>query len=342
MTESSARPIGSALVPLAALVIVLAAMRAATDIVVPFLLVLFIAILCEPAVEWLARRGLGRGMAVGVVFAVFIVLELVLVVAVGGAYQRFSEKLPFYQQRIEELRASGIGVLARVGIEAGDRPVLRALDAGVVMVAVRDLLVSLGGILTNSFLILLAVIFLLLEAPALNDRLTASHRSGRGLPDLSGLFQGINRYMGIKALISVLTGAADALGLWLLGVDFPLIWGFLVFLLNFIPNIGSIIATIPPVLLALVQLGPWSALATLIIFLAVGMILGNVLEPRLLGRGLGISSLVVLLSLVFWGWLLGPVGMLLSVPLTMVVKLALEDREETRWVALLLGGGGPK
>jgi predicted PurR-regulated permease PerM len=263
---------------------------------------------------------------------------LALVAGIGGAYQRFSEALPFYQKRIEELTGSAASFLARFGIDLADRPALKALDLSVVMVFVRDLLISLGGVLTNSFVILLAVIFLLLEAPALNVRLAANHESDRGLLDFSSLFQGINRYMGIKALISALTGVADALGLWLLGVDFPLIWGFLVFLLNFIPNIGSIIATIPPVLLAFVQLGPWSALATLGVFLTVDMILSNVLEPRLLGRGLGISSLVVLLSLVFWGWLLGPVGMLLSVPLTMAVKLALEARDQTRWVGLLLGG----
>ena len=338
MSDGIAKPLGSALVTLAALVIVLAGMRAAAEIVVPFLLILFIAILCAPPVEWLTGKGLGRGTAITVVLAVFVLVELIMVAAVGGAYQRFSASLPFYRQRIAVLTESASDLLARFGIQLGERGLADALDFSVVMVFVRDLLVSLGGILTNSFLILLAVIFLLLEAPALNARLAADHESGRGVPDFTNLFQGINRYMGIKTLISALTAIADAVGLWFLGVDFPLIWGFLVFVLNFIPNIGSIIATIPPVLLALVQLGPWSALATLGFFLTVDMILSNVLEPRLLGRGLGISSLVVLLSLVFWGWLLGPVGMLLSVPLTMAVKLALEARPETRWVGQLLGG----
>ena len=338
MGDSNVKPVGSALVTLAALVIVLAGMRAAAEIVVPFLLVLFIAILCAQAVEWLTAKGLGRGTAVGVVLGVFIVIELLLVAALGGAYERFSEALPFYEQRFASLTEEATGLLQRFGIRIDPRRMVGALDMSAVMVAVRDLLVSVGGALTNSFLILLLVIFLLLEAPALNDRLAADDGSGRRLPEFAGLFQGINRYMAMKALIGALTGIADAMGLWLLGVDFPLLWGFLVFVLHFIPNIGSIIATVPPVLLALVQLGPWSALAVLVVFLVVDMILSNVLEPRLLARGLGMSSLAVVLSLVFWGWLLGPVGMLLSVPLTMAVKLALEARPETRWAGQLLGG----
>ena len=272
-------PWASGLVHLAALVIVLAAMRAAVPIVVPFLLVLFIAILCEPVVRYLTRKGLGRGASVAVVLVVVVVLGLVLVAAVGSAYQRFSAALPLYQQRIGELTERTAGALAGLGIDVGDRPLLKALDLSVVMVLARDVLLSLGGVLTDSFLILLAVIFLLLEAPALNDRLAARPASGRGRVDLSSLFAGINRYMATKALLSLLAAVCDAIGLWVLGVDFPVIWGLLAFLLNFIPNIGAIIATVPPVLLALVLLGPGSALATTVLFLGVGMLVGNVLEP---------------------------------------------------------------
>jgi predicted PurR-regulated permease PerM len=342
MTSSAATPSRSGLVHLAALVIVLAAMRAAAPIVVPLLLVLFIAILCDPVVQYLTRRGLGRGASVAVVLVGVVVLGLVVVVAVGGAYQRFSDALPLYQQRIGELTERAVSVLARRGIDVGNRPILQALDLSVVMVFTRDLLRSLGGVLTNSFLILLAVILLLLEAPTLNARLAGRPASGRGHPNLSSLFAGINRYMATKALISLFAAVCDVIGLLVLGVDFPVIWGLLAFLLNFIPNIGAIVATVPPVLLALVQLGPGSALATLALFLGVGMIVGNILEPRLVGRRLGLSSFVVLVSLVFWGWLLGPVGMLLAVPLTMAVRLALESREESRWIALLLGGESTK
>jgi predicted PurR-regulated permease PerM len=143
--------------------------------------------------------------------------------------------------------------------------------------------------------------------------------------------------MGIKTWTSMLTGVLVSLWLWLLGVDHAQLWGVMAFLLNYVPNIGSFIAAVPAVLLALVQLGPGSALLAALGYLVVNIIIGNVIEPRFMGKGLGLSTLVVFLSLVFWGWVLGPVGMLLSVPLTITVKLALDSKPETRWLGVLLG-----
>jgi predicted PurR-regulated permease PerM len=115
------------------------------------------------------------------------------------------------------------------------------------------------------------------------------------------------------------------------------LWGLLALLLNYIPNIGSILASVPAILLALIQLGVGKAVIVLVGYLVINIIIGNVLEPKIMGRGLGLSTLVVFLSLVFWGWVFGPVGMLLSVPLTMTVKIALDSNEDTRWISTLLG-----
>ena len=120
----------------------------------------------------------------------------------------------------------------------------------------------------------------------------------------------------------------------LIGVDYHVLWGLLAFLLNFIPTFGSILAAVPPVLLAIVQLGFGEALMTAALYVAVNVIVGSILEPRFMGKGLDLSSLVVFLSLVFWGWILGPVGMLLSVPLTIMLKIALESSPDTHWAAV--------
>jgi len=149
----------------------------------------------------------------------------------------------------------------------------------------------------------------------------------------------IKRYLAIKTMTSLLTGAVIGISLAFLGVENAVLWGLLAFMLNYVPNIGSIIAAVPSVLFALVQLGVGGALATAAVFAVVNVIIGSVLEPRLMGRGLGLSTLVVFVSLVFWGWVLGPVGMFLSVPLTMTIKIALEAREGTRWIAVMLGSG---
>ncbi len=145
--------------------------------------------------------------------------------------------------------------------------------------------------------------------------------------------------MGIKTWTSLLTGVVITIGLAILGVDLALLWGVLAFLLNFVPNIGSIIAAVPAVLVSLLQYGLGTACVVVVLYVVVNMVVGNVLEPRWMGRGLDLSTLVVFASLVFWGWVLGPVGMVLSVPLTMTVKIALEDHPDTRWMGILLGGG---
>jgi predicted PurR-regulated permease PerM len=147
----------------------------------------------------------------------------------------------------------------------------------------------------------------------------------------------LREYMSMKTIISMMTGVIIALAMWLIGLDYPMLWGVLAFMLNFVPNIGSIIAAVPAVMLALVQLGGTSALLVTAVYVAVNILIGSVIEPRYMGKGLGLSTLVVFVSLVFWGWVLGPVGMLLSVPLTITVKLALDCKPETQWLGHLLG-----
>ena len=148
--------------------------------------------------------------------------------------------------------------------------------------------------------------------------------------------QSVNSYLAIKTVVSIFTGLLAGTWLYFLGVDHYLLWAVLAFLFNYIPNIGSIIAAVPAVLMALVQFGAGEAGLVALGYVTINTVMGNVIEPRFMGRGLGLSTLVVFLSLIFWGWLLGSVGMLLSVPLTMIVKIALESREESRWLAILL------
>jgi predicted PurR-regulated permease PerM len=157
------------------------------------------------------------------------------------------------------------------------------------------------------------------------------------LPRFESFSETINRYMAIKTTTSALTGIlAYALNV-LLGVDFAVLWGLLAFLLNYVPNIGSFIAAVPAVLLAAVQLGLGEAAFLGVAYFALNTVVGGMFEPRFMGQGLGLSTLVVWLSLVFWGWALGPVGMLLSVPLTVTLRIALEHRPDTHWIAVLLG-----
>ena len=191
--------------------------------------------------------------------------------------------------------------------------------------------------LSNGFLILLTVIFILAEAWTFPRKLrTVLDDPERDLPHFERFAENINRYIAIKTTVSIATGAFVSLALWIIGVDHAILWGLLAFLLNYVPTIGSAIAAVPPVLLALIQLGGGHALAVAAVFVVVNVVMGNVVEPRFMGRSLGLSTLAVFLSLVFWGWMLGPVGTMLSVPLTMTAKIALEANPATAWLAHLL------
>lgn len=328
------------LILMAAFVIIVAGMKLAAPMLVPFLLSVFIAIICAPPLVWL-QRYLPSWLALLVVLSAIFVFWLSVVLLVGGSVQDFSARIPAYQQRLANETVGALAQLQRFGIEVSETTVREALDPGAAMSLLGRFLSGFGGLLTNAFLILLTVIFILLEASALPvklQRLWAEKQSNNpaAAEHLRLIADSVQNYMGIKTGISLLTGIVIALSLAALGLDYPLLWGLLAFLLNFVPNIGSIIAAVPAVMLAFIQLGAGSAGLVAGLYVVVNVLVGNVIEPRVMGKGLGLSSLVVFLSLVFWGWVFGPVGMLLSVPLTMIARIILDGSEGGHWVAVLL------
>lgn len=321
----------------AAFVILVAGMKAAQPILVPFLLSVFIAIISAPSMFYLQRRGLPTAIALLLVLAAVISMLFLVAILVGNSIEDFRQSLPLYQSRLQDQLGALISLFAKVGINLSLGEVQAYFDPGVVMRMVANTLNGLGSVLTNGFLILLTVAFILAEASSFPAKLhRVLDRPEHSLPGFDHFLQTVKQYMAIKTWVSLATGAIVWLGLWLLGVDYPFLWGVMAFFLNYVPNIGSIIAAIPAVLLALIQLGWGHALAVALLYLAINIVMGNVVEPRYMGKGLGLSTLVVFLSLIFWGWVLGPVGMLLSIPLTMTVKIAMDNNEETRWIAILL------
>ncbi|MDX8402686.1 MAG: AI-2E family transporter [Mariprofundaceae bacterium] len=328
-------PMQGALVSAAALVVVVAGMQAAQSLLVPFLLAAFIAIICLPPLSWLNRRGMPPEVAILLIALALVVVGGAVAGFVGASIADFTRNLPRYQAGLQGWSRQALDWLAAHGLDVGS---LRdQLDPAMAMGMAGNLLAGFGNALANTFLIVLTVIFLLIEAVALPHKWQAMGTHAPDTAHFERFVQSVNAYLAIKGWVSLATGVLIAGWLAALGVDYPLLWGLVAFLFNFVPNIGSIIAAVPAVLLALVQLGPGSALATAAGYAAVNIVMGNVIEPRFMGRGVGLSTLVVFVSLVFWGWVLGPVGMLLSVPLTMIVKLALESSEQTRWIAVLIG-----
>ena len=182
---------------------------------------------------------------------------------------------------------------------------------------------------------MILVVFILLELSSFRKKIRINSTSA--LIQVDQVVNNLNRYFAIKTVISFFTGVFITIAMTIVGVDFPILWGALAFLLNFIPNIGSIIAAIPAVLLALIQLGTLEAIIVAVIFTIVNFTIGSIAEPKLMGKNLGLSTLIIFVSLVFWGWVLGTVGMLLSIPLTMTLKIILDSRKSTRWIGVMIG-----
>lgn len=331
------------LLTLAAFVIVVAGMRAAQPLLVPFLMAVFIAIICTGPMQWLQQRRVPAVLAILIIMLVILAVGTTILALVGSSASDFTRAIPGYQEKLRTQTLELLPLLEKLGIRISPGDLLDYFDPGKVMQLVASTLARTGGVLTNTFLILLTVVFILLEAAGMPAKLRrALENPESSLNSFERLSDGVRQYLAIKTLVSLATGILIALWLWLLGLDYPLLWGLVAFLLNYVPNIGSIIAAIPAVLLSLVQLGPSQTLLVAGGYIAANVLIGSVVEPRLMGRKLGLSTLIVFLSLVFWGWVLGPVGMLLSVPLTMIVKIALEVNPQTSWLAVLLGSEVPR
>ena len=326
------------LVTIAAFVVVVAGISAAKDILVPFLLAAFIAIISAPPLFWLQRKGLPTWLAILVVILGVLIIALLMAWLVGSSVENFSRDLPVYETELRQQMTLVMDWLERFGVNVSGLAVTEIFNPGAAMTLVATLLNGLGNVLANGFLILMTVVFILLEASSFPAKL----RTVLGGPEYSlvhfdDFISNVKHYMAIKTLFSLANGTLVAIWLVFVGVDYPLLWGLLAFALNYIPNIGSIIAAVPAVFVAIVQLGFMKAAVTAAGYVVINQLIGSVIEPRFMGRGLGLSTLVVFLSLLFWGWVLGPVGMLLSVPLTITAKMALDSRDDTRWVAVLLG-----
>jgi len=321
----------------AGFVIVVAGMRAAEPILVPLLIAGFLAIISTSPVFWLREKGIPAPAAVFFVILGVLSLGFGFILIIGTSSEDFSNAIPRYQTQLTQKIDPLLHWIQGTGFQLDKDLLLKSIDPGASMRLVGRLLSGLGGILANSFLIILTVIFILLEASSFQQKMLAALGDPKGtFAQFNKITDAVNNYLAIKTIVSLGTGIIVAIWVAILGIDFPVIWGLLAFLLNFIPNLGSIIAAVPPVLLGYIQFGIGRALLVGLGFAVVNLLFGNVVEPKLMGHKLGLSTLVVFLSLVFWGWVWGPVGMLLSVPMTMVVKIALESSPSTHWISILL------
>jgi predicted PurR-regulated permease PerM len=327
------------LLSLAAVVAIVAGLKAAADLAVLFLLTVFIAIIVAPLFLRLRNFGLPRYLALLLTVLVFVIIGGALFHVLNNTLNQFLLDLPRHQEALDARLATLWEQLETHDIAAPDEFIRQHADPQIIVGYLASTATSLSGVLSNAFLIFIVVAFVLAEIEHFLARLDVTHAIEEStLSQLKASVTALRRYVSLKTILSFVTGVAVFIWLWILGVDYPVFMGILAFLLNFVPAIGSVLAAIPGVLLAFTGGGLEQAAITAAGYVGINFAVSYILEPRLMGDRLGISPLAVVISMIVWGWILGPVGMLLSVPLTMVLHIMLNGVEGTRWFGLLIGG----
>jgi len=324
-------------VTLASIVVIIAGIYTLKTFVVPLLLSVFVAILLKPFFEKLKQWHCPHWLALIVTLLTVLAVWLLLVSVIGSSVQSFLENIDKYRSKLSNIELQLLHNLQSFGIEGFSDLYNQYIDPQKLFTYITQGFNSISEVLTNTFLIVLLVLFILSEMDSIKDRFLNAYGIDSALHSkIIQISKSIKTYIVVKATTSFMTGVGIAIGLAILGVDYPLVWGIMAFALNFIPNIGSIIAAVAPMLLSLVQFGWSTFFITGLLFSVVNIVIGNIIEPRMLGKYQNLSPLVVILSLLFWGWMFGIIGMILSVPLTVIVKIFMENNPELKHIATLI------
>ena len=321
---------------LAATVIALVGIRLGAPVLNPIFFALVLSLLFSPIYSWLKRRGLPSPVVLVIMLIVIGALFMGLFTILGVSISRFSERVGYYTSQLNSQVVSLDALLERLGISNLDlRDVVKP---NALADALGTVLSGVAGFLSDLFLILMIMLFLLGEGPAMMNRLrTGAGRDNPQVERLTVVGRSVVRQFGLRAIVNLVTGAGVTILLFLLGVDFPLLWGILTFFLSFVPYIGLVLAVTPAVVLALAEFGVSRAVLVIVGVVVINVLAENVLSPVMMGRGLNISPTIVFLSFIIWAWLLGGPGAFLALPITLFIAVMLDTFPETRWLASLMG-----
>src|ERR687898_2386010 len=325
---------------LAATVVVLVGIRLGAPILNPIFFAVVLTLLFSPVYSWLKRRGLPAPLALLIMLVLLTVLFMGLFFILGASIARFSERVGFYTTQLNGQVESLDALIERLGLANVD--VHDVVKPSALADVIGIILSGIAGFLSDLFLILMIMLFLLGEGPAMMNRLRAG--VGADNPQVARLTtvgRSVVRQFGLRAIVNLVTGAGVTVLLFVLGVDFPLLWGILTFFLSFVPYIGLVLAVAPAVVLALAEFGLERALLVIAGVVVINVLAENVLSPMMMGRGLNLSPTVVFLSFIIWAWLLGGPGAFLALPITLFVAVMFDTFPETRWLASIIGVSRP-
>ena len=319
----------------ACLVIVIAGMKAAQTILIPFTFAVFLSLLAGGPIVWLSKKGLPNFLSITLVTAVIILLFSLLSLLLVASINEFTAELPTYRKNLQIVIGDLEIYLAQYKIDAAK--IIPAFNPGDYLVVFTKTLKGAVQAVSGFVIVLIMMIFMVIEGNSFRKKFDSSLGDQFDISKFTGVAIDVERYLVIKTFTSFITGLAVGLLTYFMEMDFPLLWGLVAFLLNYVPFIGSIIAAIPAILVSLVMIPLSNVLLLIAGYLAINIGISNFLEPVLMGKRLGLSVLIVFLSLMFWGWVWGPAGALMSVPLTMIVKIIFEHSPQLSWVSTLMG-----
>jgi len=330
------------LLGLAAAVVAVAGMRVFAEILAPVFLALMLTVTASPLSTWLIRRGVPVWLAIATLIVTVYAVLLGLGAALAASIARLVGLMPQYQSQFADLRADAAQALSGVGVDAqhaGD--IAGQIQPGVVADVVQALLGGVLATLSNTFFLLAVLLFLCLDAVTFSDRLQGVVTQRPAVVGaLRSFAGGTRRYLLVSTIFGLIVAVIDTLMLWALGIPLPVLWGLLAFITNYIPNIGFVVGLVPPALLGLLEGGVPLMVLVIVLYSVVNFVIQSVIQPKIVGEAVGLSATVSFLSLVFWAWVLGPLGALLAIPLTLLTKGLLIDIDPgTRWIDSLISAG---
>lgn len=330
-------PINQFLMLVSTLTLLLVSMKYATDLLAPFFLSIALAIVLLPLLSYLQRKHIPKVVALFLIILLSFVPVLTLGGYIGTEANDFANNFHNMKEQFDESLSSFSQMLNTMGIGITKADMGSMLEKSNISGLIKNLASQVSVEFSNIFLIFFTVAFMLMEADFLHDKLKKILTNSKiDLEESMAIISKIKTYFIIKVKTSLLTALWILAVLWYYDISYFYMWATLAFFLNFIPVVGSIFAAIPAIIIAFIDHGGMTALWIALWYMIINTVVGNILEPRIMGKGLGLSALIIFLSMTLWGWVFGPTGMILSVPLTMVMQFFFAQYKETEWVALML------
>lgn len=321
----------------ASAIVIIAGIKAASEILIILFLAIFISSIFSSLLNFLKRKSIPTFIGYILSLSILVIFSLLLAYVINISLKDFATNLPTYEQKFQDLVVNFIALLENYGYSIDKAKILETLNFGSFFALTTKVLGGIGTFLSKFILVIIGVAFILAEAKSFQTKLRVIFQSNaRKLQHFNLFSYNIQKYFLVKSFTSFLTGFIITIMLIFFNVDYPILWGVIAALFNFIPVVGSIIAAIPAVLLALMNLDIHSTIYVMILYIIINISISNILEPKLMGKELGLSPLVIFFSLILWGWILGIVGMFLAVPITMTLKIAFDSNTTTKWIGILM------